>query len=262
VQRLVVSRRPKLHLLVTGSELVPRGAPPEPGRIHDSNSLMVRLLAANAGARVVEHDLVADDPMAITKAINDGLAGDVLVVCGGVSVGAHDHVRAAFRHAGVTERFWRVAMKPGKPMWFGTHGRTLVFGLPGNPLPAIVCTAVFVVPALRRLQGVRTAGPMLEIAKLADAVELSPRLTTFVMSRFEDRRDGTLKACPMSRQGSHMAGSFCQSDGFAVVPPGDAPLPTGSAVGALRLTDRSLCWDGTEWEATARGNSIEHPQEL
>src|ERR671929_558664 len=122
---------------------------------------MVRLLAERAGARVVDHGVIGDDAAATRAAVAEGLEGDVLVVSGGVSVGSHDHVRPAFAACGVEEVFSRVRIKPGKPLWFGRRGRTLVFGLPGNPLSSIVGTALFIVPALRRLQGEADAGPRL-----------------------------------------------------------------------------------------------------
>ena len=162
--RWTVHRRPRLHLIVTGSELLPLGAPPEPGRIHESNGLMVRLLAERAGAEVVDHGVIGDDLEATRAAGRAGLEGDVLVVSGGVSVGPHDHVKPAFEDCGVEEVFWRVRIKPGKPLWFGRRGDTLVFGLPGNPLSTIVCFCVFIEPALRRLAGERDARPRLEPA--------------------------------------------------------------------------------------------------
>src|SRR6202008_3525561 len=146
---VAVHRRPRLHLVVTGSELLPLGAPPEPGRIHESNGLMVRLLAARAATDVTDHGVIGDEREATRAAVEAGLAGDVLVVSGGVSVGPHDHVKASFADCGVDEVFWRVRIKPGKPLWFGRRGATLVFGLPGNPPSALVRTSIFVPPALR-----------------------------------------------------------------------------------------------------------------
>ena len=104
------------------------------------------LVVSAVGAHVVHHPPVADDFEATREAVERGLEGDILIVSGGVSVGPHDHVKPAFEACGVEEVFWRVRIKPGKPLWFGRRGRTLVFGLPGNPLSAIVCTALFVLP--------------------------------------------------------------------------------------------------------------------
>ena len=124
-----------MHLIVTGSELLPPGAPPEPGKIYESNALDGRaLMAAAAGAEVVDHAAGRATTSRRTRAaVEAGLEGDILVVSGGVSVGPHDHVKPAFEACGVEEVFWRVRIKPGKPLWFGRRGATLVFGLPGQP---------------------------------------------------------------------------------------------------------------------------------
>jgi molybdopterin molybdotransferase len=232
---VVVRRRPRLHLVVTGSELLPLGAPPEPGRIHESNGLMVRLLAEQAGAAVVDHGVIGDDRAATRAAVEDGLAGDVLVVSGGVSVGPHDHVKASFADCGVDEVFWRVRIKPGKPLWFGRRGTTVVFGLPGNPLSTIVCFCVFIAPALRRLQGERDARPRLEAGRLTRPARASDGRTTFLTAALRPGADGVLEATPTERQGSHMTGALGESDGFAVAPEEAGELPAGAAVDVLRL---------------------------
>ena len=228
-------RRPRLHLVVTGSELLPLGAPPEPGRIHESNGLMVGLLASRAGAEVVDHGVIGDDREATRAAVRAGLEGDVLVVSGGVSVGPHDHVKPAFEDCGVEEVFWRVRIKPGKPLWFGRRGDTLVFGLPGNPLSTIVCFCVFIEPALRRLAGERDARPRLEAGRLTTPARASDGRTTFLTAKLRPGADGALEATPTERQGSHMTGALGESDGFAVAPEEAGELPAGAPVDVLRL---------------------------
>jgi molybdopterin molybdotransferase len=235
VGEVSVHRRARLHLIVTGSELLPLGAPPEPGRIHESNGLMVRLLAARAGAEIVDHGVIGDDREATLRAVETGLAGDVLVVSGGVSVGPHDHVKPAFESCGVEEVFWRVRIKPGKPLWFGRRGDTLVFGLPGNPLSTIVCFCVFIEPALRRLAGERDARPRLEAGRLTTAAQASDGRTTFLTSTLRPGADGVLEATPTERQGSHMTGALGESEGFAVAPEEAGELPAGAPVDVLRL---------------------------
>jgi molybdopterin molybdotransferase len=235
VGEVVVHRRPRLHLIVTGSELLPLGAPPEPGRIHESNGLMVSLLAADAGADLVDHGVVGDDRDATRAAVEAGLAGDVLVVSGGVSVGPHDHVRPAFGDCGVEEVFWRVRIKPGKPLWFGRRGETLVFGLPGNPLSTIVCFCVFIEPALRRLAGERDARPRLEPGRLTAPARASDGRTTYMTAALRPGADGVLEATPTERQGSHMTGALGESDGFAIAPEEAGELPAGAPVDVLRL---------------------------
>src|SRR5215216_6653514 len=222
-------------MLVTGSELLALGAPPEPGRIHESNGLMVRLLAERAGADVSHGGVVPDDRAATLAAVESGLRADVLVVSGGVSVGPHDHVKPAFEACGVEEVLWRVRIKPGKPMWFGRRGSTLVFGLPGNPLSSIVCFCVFIEPALRRLQGERDARPAFVRGRLAAPAEASDGRTTFLTSRIERAADGVLEATPTERQGSHMTGALGESDGFAIAPHGSPGLRAGDPVDLLLL---------------------------
>jgi molybdopterin molybdotransferase len=234
VGEVEVVRRPVVRMMVTGSELLPIGAPPEPGRIHESNGLLVGLLARRAGALAGETETIPDDREATIAAVRVGLDADVLVVSGGVSVGPHDHVRPAFEACGVDEVFWRVQIKPGKPLWFGRRGRTLVFGLPGNPLSAIVGASMFIVPALRRLAGERDARPELRPGRLATAAEASDGRTTFLTSRLVPGPDGVLEATPTERQGSHMTGALGESDGFAIVPDGPA-LPAGAEVDLLVL---------------------------
>jgi molybdopterin molybdotransferase len=235
VGEVVVHRRPALHLIVTGSELLPIGAPPEPGRIHESNGLMVRLLATRAGAEVVDHGVIGDDFETTRGAVERGLEGDVLVVSGGVSVGPHDHVKPAFEACGVDEVFWRVRIKPGKPLWFGRRGDTLVFGLPGNPLSTIVAFCVFIEPALRRLAGEADARPRLEAGRLTTAAQASDGRTTFLTATLRPGADGVLEATPTERQGSHMTGALGESDGFAVAPEVAGELPAGAPVDVLRL---------------------------
>jgi molybdopterin molybdotransferase len=235
VGEVAVHRRPRLHLIVTGSELLPLGAPPEPGRIHESNGLMVSLLARRAGAELIGCGVVPDDRAATLAAVERGLADDVLVVSGGVSVGPHDHVKPAFEACGVEEVLWRVRIKPGKPMWFGRRGSTLVFGLPGNPLSSIVCFCVFIEPALRRLQGERDARPRLVRGRITAPAEASDERTTFLTAAIAPGADGVLEATPTERQGSHMTGALGESDGFAVAPHGAPALQPGDPVDLLLL---------------------------
>jgi molybdopterin molybdotransferase len=230
-----VPRTPRAHVIVTGSELLPPGAPPEPGKIYESNSLAVGAMLAAVGARLVHHPPVIDDFDATRAAIEAGLEGDILIVSGGVSVGPHDHVKPAFEACGVDEVFWRVRIKPGKPLWFGRRGSTLVFGLPGNPLSAIVCTALFVLPALRRLRGESDPGPRFDRGRLGEPAGPSDNRTTFLISKLVPDSDGVLVAWPTERQGSHMTGALGESDGFVIAPHGSGALPAGAEVDLLRL---------------------------
>ena len=148
-----------MRVLTTGTELRRPGESLRPGEIYESNSAMLAAALEPAGARVEVLRPVADDVDAHRHAIAEGLDADVLVTSGGVSVGPHDLVRSVERELGVEEVFWGVAMRPGKPLSFGLRGRTLVFGLPGNPVSSLVGAFLFVRPALLALQGASAPGP-------------------------------------------------------------------------------------------------------
>jgi molybdopterin molybdotransferase len=235
VGTVAVHRRPVVHVLATGTELMELGAPAEPGRIHESNRLTLRLLAERAGAEVVLHPVVPDDAGATAAAVEAALAGDVLAVSGGVSVGPHDHVKPALEQRGVEEVFWRVRLKPGKPLWFGRRASTLVFGLPGNPLSTVACFLLFVGPALRRLQGEAGAAPPLVPARLAIPARPADGRTTLLTARLERGADGVLEATPTEGQGSHLTGALAASDGFVAIPHDAGELPAGARVDALLL---------------------------
>jgi molybdopterin molybdotransferase len=152
-----------------------------------------------------------------------------------VSVGPHDHVKPAFEACGVDEVFWRVRIKPGKPLWFGRRADTLVFGLPGNPLSTIVCFSVFIAPALRRLAGERDARPRYEAGRLTTPARASDGRTEYLTAALRPGADGVLEATPTERQGSHMTGALGESDGFAIAPEDAGELPAGAPVDVLRL---------------------------
>src|SRR2546421_5080023 len=129
------ARSPRVSVLVTGDELLAPGEEPRPGAVHDANSHTIPALAAGLGAEVVHLARASDEPQATFAAIAAAVEGaDVTVICGGVSVGSHDHVRGGLARAGAQQVFWGVALKPGRPTWFGTLEDTLIFGLPGNPV--------------------------------------------------------------------------------------------------------------------------------
>jgi molybdopterin molybdotransferase len=232
---VAVHRRPVVHVLATGTELLELGAPPEPGRIHESNRLTLTVLAERAGAAVVVHPVVPDDAAATAAAVEAALDGDVLAVSGGVSVGPHDHVKPALEACGVQEVFWRVRLKPGKPLWFGRRGATLVFGLPGNPLSTVACFLLFVGPALRCLQGERGAAPPYVPARLTVPARPADGRTTLLTARMVHGEDGGLEATPTEGQGSHLTGALAQSDGFVAIPHAGGELPAGARVDALLL---------------------------
>jgi len=230
---LSCARRPRVAILSTGDELRPPGSPLGPGEIHNSNAVMLATLATREGAEVVTATAVRDTREATQAALAAALGdADVVVVSGGVSVGPHDHVKPALEALGVTERFWRVDLQPGKPTWFGTRGAQLVFGLPGNPVSSYVTFALFARPALRALQGAEPLPPR-EQATLTEDVQRRGR-TQAVRVRL-DARDGTLRATPTGLQGSHVTTSLAAADALAFVSAGDGVATAGTRVAIERL---------------------------
>ena len=170
VADIPVPRRPRAAVLSTGTELRPPGTDLGPGQIYEANGVLLAAQLTTAGAEVERLEPVADDEAAHRAALQAGLEADVLVSSGGVSVGPHDLVRSVGGELGVEEVLWGVAVKPGKPLSFGVRGRTLVFGLPGNPVSCLVCFELFVRPAVLALQGLAEPLPRFEPGRLAKGV--------------------------------------------------------------------------------------------
>jgi molybdopterin molybdotransferase len=228
------ARRPRVSLVVTGDELLEPGESPRPGAIYDSNAFSVGALARGCGAEVTRAATVADDPSATRAALERALEGsDVLVVCGGMSVGTHDHVRQALASLEVRERFWGLALKPGKPTSFGTRGATLVFGLPGNPVSAMVTFALLVAPALRALQGQTTASRRTYATLAEDYTKPADRAHA-VRSRLLLTLDGW-QARPTGDQRSHILGSMLGADALALIPTSVTSVRAGERVEVLLL---------------------------
>jgi molybdopterin molybdotransferase len=189
---------------------------------------------AAAGAEVLPEPPVADDEQALRGALERGLSADVLVTSGGVSVGEHDLVRAAERELGVEEIFWRVSIKPGKPVSFGVCGETLVFGLPGNPVSALVGCELFVKPALRALQGLADPLPRFEPGRLAVGLRRNQERDEFVRARSRVEGDALVLE-PVTGQESHMIVRSAAADALVHIPRGNGELAAGSTVRWLRL---------------------------
>jgi molybdopterin molybdotransferase len=221
-------RRPRVAVLTSGDELIGPDEASRAGAVRNSNAYSVPALAELAGAEVIRADPVPDRPEATRRALEPLLEADVVVVCGGVSVGDHDHVKGAFAGLGVQELFWGVALRPGRPTWFGVSGTTLVFGLPGNPVSAMVTFLLLVRPALVLMGGGDPTAPRLEV-KLAADYEKAPGRTHAVRSRLELRDDGWW-AHPFERQGSHVLTSMLGADCLVLV-----PSATGTAQAGRRF---------------------------
>lgn len=229
------ARRPRVAVVVTGSELRLPGEQLGPGEIYDSNSSILEAEIRSAGGEVDCLPPVRDDEQALRVAIEQGLAADVLVTAGGVSVGEHDLVRRIGAALGVEEVFWGVAVRPGKPIAFGARGRTLVFGLPGNPVSSLVCFELFVRPALLALQGAAEPRPLFRPGRLAAAVRANAARDSLLRARSRVEGDAVVLEL-LTGQESHMIARAAAADALVLVPRGEGELAAGSAVRYLALS--------------------------
>ena len=229
------ARRPRAAVLITGTELRPPGQPLAHGQVYEANGTILAAALASAGADVEVLPPVPDDEDAHRHALEQGLAADVLVSSGGVSVGPHDLVREVGRSLGVEEVFWRVAVKPGKPIAFGVRGRTLVFGLPGNPVSSLVGFELFVRPAILALQGLRDPGPHFHMGRLAASLRRGEGRDELVRARSSVDDTGVVLE-PLRGQESHMIARAAAADAIVFVPRGEGELAAGEPVRFLRLS--------------------------
>jgi molybdopterin molybdotransferase len=234
VADIPATRRPRAAVLSTGTELQPPGTDLGPGQIYEANGVLLAAQLATAGAEVERLEPVADDEAAHRAALQAGLEADVLVSSGGVSVGPHDLVRSVGGELGVEEVLWGVAVKPGKPLSFGVRGRTLVFGLPGNPVSCLVCFELFVRPAVLALQALAEPLPRFEPGRLAKGVRPNQARTELVRARSRIV-DGEVELEAVTGQESHMIARAAGADTLILVPAGSEELAAGSPISYLRL---------------------------
>jgi molybdopterin molybdotransferase len=222
-------------MLASGDELLAPDEPMRPGGVRNSNAYSLPALVEQAGCEVRLVGSAPDDLEGTRDAIAVALDADVLVVSGGVSVGAHDHVKQALADLGIEERFWGISLKPGKPTWFGSRDGTLVFGLPGNPVSAMVTFILLVRPALASLAGGNPTARRTR-ARLAVDYDKRPGRTHAARCELELREDGW-QARPFERQGSHVLTSMLGADCLAIMPAASGPLRAGETVD-IELLDR------------------------
>ena len=235
VAEVACGARPRAAVLATGTELRRPGEPLGPGEIYEANGLILAAQLASAGACVERLPAIADTEEAHREAIARGLEHDLLVTSGGVSVGPHDLVRRIEAELGVEEVFWRVAVKPGKPVSFGVRGSTLVFGLPGNPVSSLVGFELFVRPAVVALQGASEPLPRFEPGKLGSDVRVNPHRDELVRARTRNGEEGAVVLDPLSGQESHMIARASGADALVLLPRGEGELSAGASVRYLRL---------------------------
>jgi molybdopterin molybdotransferase len=236
VAEVACAARPRASVVTTGTELRSPGEPLGPGEVYEANGLILATQLRSAGALPERLAVVADDEHAHREALARGLESDVLVTSGGVSVGPHDLVRRVEAELGIEEVFWRVAVKPGKPVSFGVRGRTLVFGLPGNPVSSLVGFELFVRPALLALQGHGDPLPRFAPGRLAAAARRNDSRDQLVRARVRtDGDDGAVLLEPLVGQESHMIARAAGADALVLLPRGEGELAAGSPVRYLTL---------------------------
>jgi molybdopterin molybdotransferase len=236
---LPVRRRPKIAVLATGDELVMPGATPGPGQIVYSNGYALRALARAEGAETIDLGIAADTVAATTDGIRRARdsGADILITSGGASVGDHDLVKQSLEAEGVTMAFWRIAMRPGKPMMHGRLGAMRVIGLPGNPVSSYVCAFLFLVPLIRALSGCSTIHHAKETAVLGRDVPANDHREDYLRARLEQRTDGTLIATPVSHQDSSLLGNLAAARALVIRPPLAPAAAQGSTCDILRLPE-------------------------
>src|SRR5438046_216942 len=229
IAEVLCARRPRAAVVPTGTELRRPGEALDPGQIYESNGLILTAQLQDAGAEVVVDPAVGDDEEAHRLALERALAADLVVTSGGVSVGPHDLVRRVEAELGVEEVFWRVAVKPGKPIAFGVREGTLVFGLPGNPVSALVRLGLFLAPAVRALLGVLDPLPSFERGRLAGTRRRNAERDELLRARVRRSEDGALLE-PLSGQESHMIARAADAEALVRVPRGEGERGDGGAV--------------------------------
>lgn len=232
---LSVVRRPLVAVLSTGDELVQPGVAPTPDQIVASNAYGVAALVEEAGGTAADLGIAPDDEGLIRAAIRHALAikADVIVTLGGASVGDHDLVGAALAAEGMTPGFWKVAMRPGKPLMFGRFGSARVLGLPGNPVSALVCAHLFLKPLVATLSG-RAPDEAMRDAILATAMKANDHRQDHVRAEVV-HRDGRLMATPFASQDSSMLKTMAMANALIVRPPHAPAAEAGEPCRVLML---------------------------
>lgn len=231
---IAVVRRPVVAIIATGDELVELGQPLEPGQIANSNAYTLAAAVEEAGGVARMLGTTPDNRDATRTLFAAALEADVILSTGGVSMGTFDLVREVLADLGVEEQFWKIAQKPGKPLSFGLRGNTLVFGLPGNPVSALVCFELYVRPALRRLGGHRALHHPVITAEVLEVVRTAPGLTEFVRVTL----DGPLsarRARPTGTQSSGVLRSLSQCDGLLIASDDVGTIAAGTHLPVLDL---------------------------
>ncbi len=227
---LFVHRRPRVGILSTGDEIVMPGDPIGPHQIVSSNALALSAFVTSCGGVPILVGNAPDDPDALRRIAAAARGVDLFVTTGGVSVGEHDLVRDVLSEDGLAIDFWEIAMRPGKPLMFGHYRGTPMVGLPGNPVSTLVCSLLFLKPALDKLSGLPDAGDIATTVRLGMALKQNDRRQDYLRARLVRAADGVVEAVPFEVQDSSMMRPLAASDCLVVRPPHAPALPAGSMV--------------------------------
>ena len=235
--RLPVRRRPKVALIATGDELVMPGSQPGPGQIVYSNGYALRALARAEGADVFDLGVVGDTIEATVAAIRRATdsGADILITTGGASVGDHDVVKRALDAVGMELAFWKIALRPGKPMMHGRLGAMRMLGLPGNPVSSYVCAYLFMAPLIRALSGRNDVHNTLEAAVLGAPLPENDQRQDYLRARLDLRSDGLPVATAVNHQDSSLLAYLSSAQALIVRPPFAPPAAAGASCFILRL---------------------------
>ncbi|WP_306028918.1 gephyrin-like molybdotransferase Glp [Stappia sp. MMSF_3263] len=237
---LPVRRRPKVAILATGDELVEPGAEPGPDQIIASNHAGVAALVTDCGGEPLQLGIAPDNRQAIAAAIAAAreARADILVTLGGASVGDHDLVQEVLGDAGMDLAFWRIAMRPGKPLMAGRIGDMRVLGLPGNPVSSLVCSLLFLRPLIEALLGREVTARDRDHLPLAVDIGGNDRREDYLRATIRRADDGSETVLPSDRQDSSMLATLAHADALVVRPPHAGPLAAGARVPVIRLPRR------------------------
>ncbi len=232
---LSVHRKPRVAILSTGDELVMPGEPVGPNQIVSSSGIAVAALVRGWGGDPTLFDIARDDPGLIEECISAGEQHDILVTLGGASVGDHDLVQDALKARGFAMDFWRIAMRPGKPLMFAAKDRARVLGLPGNPVSTMVCSLLFLKPAMDRMLGQTGEIVATVPARLAVDVKENDQREDYVRSKLVRHADGTLVVEPHKVQDSSMLSVLAWCDAYMIRPPHDPARKAGDIIQVIDL---------------------------
>ena len=232
---LRVRRKPRIAVLATGDELVMPGEPMGPNQIVSSNNVGLRALVEESSAEAVDLGIALDTEESLRTLAAGARGADMLVTIGGASVGDHDLVRTVLGDAGLDVDFWRIAMRPGKPLMFGRLGETAMLGLPGNPVSALVCGLIFLRPAIARMLGLDDAPARRGKAALGRDVAANDRREDYLRATLARDGSGALVATPFEIQDSSMLSRLARADCLIVRPPHAPAAPKGTPVDVIPL---------------------------